>query len=139
MIHVVCAVIEGNDGRLLACRRSPEQSMPGKWEFPGGKVEIDENAEDALIREIREELGCAIHVASSLPVVEHDYPEFSIRLIPYLCSLEGRSVPQILEHAEMRWVTVADCAALDWAEADVPIWSALLNGERGDAACSYEW
>jgi len=127
MIHVVCAVIEDNDGRLLVCRRSSEQAMAGKWEFPGGKVEVGENAEDALIREIREELGCAIDVASSLPLVEHDYPKFSIRLIPYLCRFEGGSVPQILEHAEMRWVTLADCAALDWAEADVPIWSGLLK------------
>ena len=132
MIHVVCAVIEDNDGRLLACRRSSEQSMPGKWEFPGGKVEVDENAEDALIREIREELGCAIHVVSRLPWVEHDYPKFSIRLIPYLCRLEGESAPQILEHAEMRWITLADCAVLDWADADVPIWLALLNNAANE-------
>jgi 8-oxo-dGTP diphosphatase len=131
MINVVCAVISDREGRLLACRRSSEQSQAGKWEFPGGKIEAGESAEDALVREIREELGCAIHVSSSLPVVEYRYPEFSIRLIPYFCQLVGGHGPQILEHSEMRWVTLTDCAALDWAEADIPIWSALLTVEAG--------
>lgn len=129
MINVVCAVISDREGRLLACRRSSKQSQPGKWEFPGGKINVGEDAEDALIREIREELGCGIHVNSRLPVIEHGYPEFFIRLIPYCCQLVGGDVPRILEHSEMRWVALSDCAALDWAEADVPIWSNLLSHE----------
>lgn len=140
MINVVCAVISDCEGRLLACRRSSEQSQPGKWEFPGGKIEVGEDAEDALVREISEELGCAIQVNSSLPVVEHRYPEFSIRLIPYFCQLEDGEIPQIMEHAEMRWVTLTECSGLDWAEADIPIWLALLSDiERGVTARGYDW
>jgi len=123
---VVCAVIFNELGEVLACLRSAAQSHAGKWEFPGGKVESGENPADALVREISEELACAIVVGESLPVVEHCYPGCSIRLMPYRCRIIEGCEPSALEHAELRWIPLKDCLLLDWAEADVPIWEDLL-------------
>jgi len=128
VINVVCAVIFNEKGELFACQRSSAQSHAGKWEFPGGKVESGEDPADALVREISEELGCAIVVGESLPVVELDYPEVSIRLMPYRCQIIKGCEPSALEHAELRWISLKDCPALDWAEADVPIWERFAVG-----------
>lgn len=113
---------------MLACQRSADQSHAGKWEFPGGKVEPGEEAAEALVREIREELGCAIGVGASLPPVEHSYPSVTIRLMPYRCTLAEGDEPNALEHAALRWIPLNECSELDWAEADIPIWAGLLNG-----------
>ena len=125
MINVVCAVLEDSQGRLLVCQRPEGKALAGKWEFPGGKVEPDELAPEALRREVFEELGCVVRVGRPLPEVEHHYPEFSIRLMPFLCELE-KGEPVAHEHAELRWLKYADLPMLDWAEADVPIWQGLL-------------
>ena len=127
MINVVCAVIQDGEGRLLVCRRPEGKPLAGKWEFPGGKVEPGEDAAPALCREIFEELVCEIIVGLALPEVEHDYPGFSIRLLPFLCRLKSGQ-PRAVEHSEICWVKLAQCEALDWTDADVPIWRALLVG-----------
>jgi len=124
MVHVVCAVIQDGAGRVLACQRGAAQSHAGKWEFPGGKVEAGELESEALKREIVEELGCEIEVGVALSPVLHRYPDFTIRLQPFLCRLCDGQQPQAQEHAELRWVALTDCGQLDWAEADVPIWRA---------------
>ena len=126
MINVVCAVIGDKEGRLLVCRRAQGKSLAGKWEFPGGKVELDELPEQALRRELSEELACEVDVGKVLPEVEYHYPEFSIRLLPFLCSLKCGD-PIAVEHSEIRWITPEQCSSLDWAEADVPIWEALVS------------
>lgn len=127
MINVVCAVIHDEQGRMLACQRSSDQSMAGKWEFPGGKVEAGEDEAQALIREMEEELACKIQVGDRLSPVEHDYPDFSIRLIPYRCHIVENAPLKLLEHAAIRWLMPEQCALLDWAEADIPIWQELLS------------
>jgi len=126
MINVVCAVIRDKEGRLLVCRRPDGKALAGKWEFPGGKVELDEPLELALRRELSEELACEIDLGKALPEVEHHYPEFSIRLLPFLCSLKSGE-PIAVEHSEIRWIKPDQCSALDWAEADVPIWQTLIS------------
>lgn len=124
MINVVCAVIEDADGRVLVCRRPEGKMLAGMWEFPGGKVESGEEPMDALRREVLEELNCRVEVREVLPAVVHDYPEFTIHLIPYRCeALQG--IPEPLEHDEIRWVRPEECGQLEWAEADVPIWQRL--------------
>jgi 8-oxo-dGTP diphosphatase len=125
MIHVACAVIE-KDGLILAARRSPESPMPGKWEFPGGKLEKDESPEDCLRREIREELDIDVIVLRSLPPVFHSYPDFDIRLYPFLCRVEGSGgfseiSPLPRNHSEIRWDTPENLKCLDWAGADIPV------------------
>ena len=126
MINVVCAVIQDNEGRFLVCRRPEGKALAGKWEFPGGNVELDEPPEQALRRELSEELACEIDVGKALPEVEHHYTGFSIRLLPFLCSLKSGE-PIALEHSEIRWITPDQCSSLNWAEADVPIWKALVS------------
>ena len=121
IIPVVCAIIE-QDGLVLCALRSEQMSLPGKWEFPGGKLELNELAEDALIREIEEELNVSIEILESLPISDYSYvPEKVIRLIPFRCVIQNNEIPVAAEHAEFRWVKKEDLLNLNWAEADVPI------------------
>jgi 8-oxo-dGTP diphosphatase len=120
-IPVVCAIIE-QDGLVLCALRSEQMSLPGKWEFPGGKLELNELAEDALIREIKEELNVSIEITESMPISDYSYvPEKVIRLIPFRCVIRNNETPVAAEHAELRWVKKEDLLNLNWAEADVPI------------------
>lgn len=121
IIPVVCAIIE-QDGLVLCALRSEQMSLPGKWEFPGGKLELNELAEDALIREIKEELNVSINILESLPISDYSYvPEKVIRLIPFRCTIKNNEILVANEHAELRWVKKEDLLNLNWAEADVPI------------------
>lgn len=120
MIDVVCAVIRDGDGRVLAARRPPGKAQAGRWEFPGGKIEPSESAGDALVREIREELGCTLAVGPALTPVDHPYPGGLIRLRPFLAEIIAGH-PVAHEHSEWRWVGPAEAARLDWAPADLPI------------------
>ena len=120
-IPVVCAIIE-QDVLVLCALRSEHMSLPGKWEFPGGKLEVNELPEEALIREIKEELNVEIRIVESLPIAEHAYvPEKIIQLIPYRCVIVRNETPSATEHAELRWVKKDELLQLDWAAADVPI------------------
>jgi 8-oxo-dGTP diphosphatase len=119
-IDVVCAVIGRADGRVLAARRPPDKAMGGLWEFPGGKIEPEEEPRGALAREIREELGTDIEVDAPLAPVCHDYGSFAIRLLPFRCRLTGPE-PMAAEHPELRWVTEDEAARLEWAPADIPV------------------
>jgi len=126
MFDVVCAVIRDQEGRFLVCKRAEGKALAGSWEFPGGKVESGEDPQLALQREIIEELACEIKVCEQLPAVEHHYPEYSIRLLPFICSI-NYGEPVALEHAEILWATQDQCRSLHWAPADVPIWTALFS------------
>ncbi len=121
IIPVVCAIIE-QDGLVLCALRSEHMSLPGKWEFPGGKLELNELPEEALIREIKEELNVEIKIIEALPIAEHAYvPEKIIQLIPFRCVVESNETPSATEHAELRWMKKDDLLQLDWAAADIPI------------------
>ncbi len=120
-IPVVCAIIEQDD-QVLCALRSEQMTLPGKWEFPGGKLELNEIPEDALIREIKEELNISIEIIEALPISDYSYvPEKVIRLIPFRCNIQNNEIPVAAEHAELRWVKKEDLLNLKWAEADVPI------------------
>lgn len=121
IIPVVCAIIE-RDGLVLCALRSKHMSLPGKWEFPGGKLEANELPEEALIREINEELNIEIKIIEALPIAEHAYvPEKIIQLIPYRCVTVSDETPTPTEHSELRWMKKDDLLQLDWAAADIPI------------------
>ena len=127
IIPVVCAIIE-QDGLVLCALRSEHMSLPEKWEFPGGKLEVNELPEEALIREIKEELNVEIQIVDALPIAEHAYvPEKIIQLIPYRCAIVGDETLSATEHAELRWVKKDELMLLDWAEADIPIVKYLMN------------
>jgi 8-oxo-dGTP diphosphatase len=120
-IPVVCAVIE-REGCLLIAQRPAHKHLPLKWEFPGGKVEPGEEPAAAIIREIREELGCAIVVTRALPRFLHDYKTVLIEMIPFVCVLvEGSPAPHPHEHLALDWIKPADLAGYDLAPADLPV------------------
>ena len=96
-------------------------NLPLKWEFPGGKVEEDENLETCLRREIKEELGVEIKVNERLPFNIHSYSDDNlINLIPFRCSLQTFEI-DLKEHQKIEWLLLPELDKLDWAEADIPI------------------
>lgn len=131
-VPVVCALII-RDGRVLIAQRPANKHLALKWEFPGGKVEPGEEAAAAIIREIREELGCEIQITVALQSVRHRYGRGEIELMPFLCLLATHSPePQPHEHVAMAWVRAADLDAYDLAEADLPV-VRLLQARSAEA------
>ena len=123
-IEVVAAVIL-RDGRVFATQRG-YGDFKDMWEFPGGKMEKGESREDALKREIREELATDISVDSFLGTVEYDYPKFHLILHCFLCSLIGESL-SLLEHESARWLSAEQLESVDWLPADLSIIKQLKN------------
>ncbi len=124
-VQVVCAIIEAADGRVLVAQRPAHKHLGLKWEFAGGKVEANEEPRSALIREIREELGCAIAITGELPSFTHDYGTVLIEMIPFVAALEAQSPPpHPHEHVAVRWVTPAELDSMDLAPAD---WSVVAS------------
>lgn len=125
-INVVGAVLTRGQ-TVLAARRSATMSLPGLWEFPGGKIEVNESPEQALLRELEEELLCAAEIGEHIETTEHEYDFGIVILTTYYCSLTG-SEPQLTEHSEIRWVPTAELDQLDWAPADIPAVHKVMNG-----------
>jgi 8-oxo-dGTP diphosphatase len=116
ILEVCCGIIE-ESGKIYAFRRGGGMKMPGKWEFPGGKVEAGESAESALHRELFEELQIKIEILERMEAVYHDYSEFTIHLIPFRARiLEGTIL--LIEHDTLQLGTIAELNDLDWADAD---------------------
>ncbi len=130
-VDVVGAVIENEAGEVLCARRDPEMARGGLWEFPGGKIEPGERPEESLRREIREDLGCDIEVGAPVAEATHRYPDITVRLFTFRARLVGGQ-PKPREHAELRWVRMADLDQLDWAPADLPTVARLRAEARGD-------
>ncbi len=101
-------------------------SMPLKWEFPGGKVGEDESLEACLVRELAEELRIVAKIRRPLPATTHQYPSFKITLYPFVCEI-ARGDLCMHEHAAIRWLSPRDLPALDWAAADIPVFSAYIK------------
>lgn len=118
VVHVVGAAIVHN-GKCLVAERGPLMSLSGKWEFPGGKVELGESPESALAREISEELGLVIDVRELLGSGTARAGTKLIRLDVYAASIQGGALV-LREHARAAWASAAELASFDWAEADVP-------------------
>ncbi|HCK88651.1 MAG TPA: hypothetical protein DHW39_07555 [Erysipelotrichaceae bacterium] len=114
-IHVTAAVIRDRD-RIFATQRGYGEYKDG-WEFPGGKIEENETSEEALIREIREELNMQIRVLKYLGTAECDYPGFHLSMDCWLCEItEGR--PELLEHEAARWLKKDELDSVAWLPAD---------------------
>lgn len=121
-IEVVAAIIQ-HEGKYLATQRG-YGDWRGFWEFPGGKIELGEAREEALVREIREELRMGIAVERLLCTTEYDYPAFHLTMHCYLCHItEG--TPQLTEHLEARWLSPEELHSVEWLLADVEAASKL--------------
>lgn len=120
-VEVVAAIIVDR-GRILATQRG-YGDLAGGWEFPGGKVEEGETDEEALVREIHEELDARIEVERLLTTVEYQYPAFYLIMHCYISSLESGIT--LLEHKAARWVSKDDIDSLDWLPADVEVVDAI--------------
>ncbi|MFD1739063.1 (deoxy)nucleoside triphosphate pyrophosphohydrolase [Bacillus salitolerans] len=118
-IRVVAAVIYNEHNQILCAKRSAEMSMPGKWEFPGGKVENGESDVDALTREIKEELQCEIEVERLITEVNHEYEAIIVQLVTYAAKIM-KGIPLKSEHEKLEWLTLDQLSSVDWAEADLP-------------------
>jgi 8-oxo-dGTP diphosphatase len=116
-VDVVAAVII-SDRHVLATQRS-HGAFKDRWEFPGGKVEPDESPEQALVREIDEELAATIEVGKQLCAIDYDYDTFHLHMLCYRCHLTSGFT--LVEHEAMKWVDSADIDELDWLPADVTV------------------
>ena len=127
-INVVAAVIRKGD-KILATQRGYGEFKDG-WEFPGGKIEPGERPEEALKREIKEELKAAIFVGDDLGVVEYDYPNFHLNMRCFMCSLVSEDVT-LLEHEAMKWLTAETIDTVNWLPADKPMTEKIKEILRG--------
>ena len=117
-INVVAAVIF-NDGRVFATQRGYGEFKDG-WEFPGGKIEPGESPEDALRREIREELEVEVNVGELIDTIEYDYPAFHLSMKCYACTIADGN-PHLLEHEAAKWLSSTQLSSVDWLPADITL------------------
>jgi 8-oxo-dGTP diphosphatase len=125
MIKVVCGIIH-KEGKVLICRRKPEKSLGGYWEFPGGKVEPEESQIESLKRELLEELQLEVEIQDFFYASEHQYENFSIELIAYTCVYKESNMI-LTDHDQIEWVGHSEL--LDWklSPADIPLAVRLMQ------------
>ncbi|MBR3355427.1 MAG: (deoxy)nucleoside triphosphate pyrophosphohydrolase [Oscillospiraceae bacterium] len=130
-IRVVAAIIHSfKEGKevVFATQRGYGDFKDG-WEFPGGKVEEKETPEDAIVREIKEELTVDIVVEKYLTTVEYDYPQFHLSMDCYICRVqEGNMV--LKEHEAARWLCYQDLDSINWLPADIKVVTALKDSKE---------
>lgn len=124
--HISAAIIY-RDETVLACRRAfdDESGLHHRWELPGGKVEPGESAEEALRREIAEELGCRLQLVWEYDTVEFDYPEFHLTMDVFVCTLAPGAEPELRVHDRFRWLSKAELLDVEWLPADVKLMEGL--------------
>src|SRR5687768_2438140 len=104
-VHVAIGIVVGPRG-ILICRRKENDTFAGYWEFPGGKIEAGETPEQAVARELLEELAIRVTPTRALPTIEHDYPKARVVLRPFVCRLDAGD-PVAISAAEFVWVEAA--------------------------------
>jgi 8-oxo-dGTP diphosphatase len=136
-IKVVAAIIQslGADGEpLIFATQRGYGEYKDWWEFPGGKIEVGETAENALVREIQEELSATISVDRYLTTVEYDYPSFHLSMDCFWCSLADGHLT-LLEHEAAKWLPLNNLRQVNWLPADVIVIDAIEKSmDDGDHA-----
>lgn len=123
-IKVVAAIIIHNQ-KILATQRGYGE-FQGGWEFPGGKIEPEESPEEALKREIKEELDVSISIKKHLITVEYTYPSFHLSMQCYFCEIQSGEIT-LLEHKAAKWLSKEDLSSVSWLPADVEVVDAIKN------------
>lgn len=125
LLEVVAAIIRDDEGRIFATQRG-YGAMKDGWEFPGGKMEAGETPEQALKREIREELTAEIDVDNFLCTVEWDYPDFHLTMHCYWCRVKSGTLI-LKEHEAARWLTIDQLDSVAWLPADREVIKKIIN------------
>jgi 8-oxo-dGTP diphosphatase len=126
-IKVVAAIIENEENEILCALRSPEMSMSNLWEFPGGKVEKNENPYSALVREISEELECTIETTHEIFNDNiHEYNDIAVNLLSIKAKIV-HGTPNAREHSKILWLKRENLPSLKWAPADLPAVKQLME------------
>ncbi len=129
-IRVVAALIV-QDGRIFTTQRG-YGAMKDGWEFPGGKIEPGETPEEALAREIREELDAQVAVGNLFETVEYDYPQFHLSMACYFCTIESGKLV-LKEHEAAKWLAPEELESVDWLPADRELVRHLLHRQKNGA------
>ncbi len=129
-IEVAAAVIEDPEGRIFATQRGYGE-WKDWWEFPGGKIEAGETPQQALRREIHEELDAEIEVGELLRTIEYDYPAFHLTMHCFRCQIKAQNTKgqgyTLLEHEAARWLAPKDLQTVRWLPADEEIINELMQ------------
>lgn len=125
---VVVAALLVERGRLLICQRSPRGRFPNKWEFPGGKVEPGEALQDALLRELTEELGITAEIGAEVWTTDYQYPGYPSVRLHFFSVRRYSSVPENRVFQKILWVNLNDLTLYDFLEADRPLVAQLQSG-----------
>ena len=126
LVEVVAAVIENENNEILCALRSPIMTLPNMWEFPGGKIELGESREEALIREVKEELELDINNLEYLTTVDYDYPNFHLTMHCFICEICGGELV-LNAHNDAKWVSLEELSTQKWVPADVEVVEKILN------------
>ncbi|MBP2636553.1 MAG: ADP-ribose pyrophosphatase [Firmicutes bacterium] len=129
MIEVIAAVIQ-DKGTILIARRPIGDKLAGKWEFPGGKVEVGETPEECLRREIKEEVNIEISVSDFFGESIYEYPNRTIQLKAYWCTWLSGEI-ELNSHDTIEWVDIACLSDYDFAPADLPFVDKLRGDSHG--------
>ena len=125
-IEVVAAVFVNSRKQIYCARRKNEGELALKWEFPGGKIEPGESHQEALKREIKEELSADVHIGDFIMTVHHQYQSFHITMHAYYAEvIHGTLI--LSEHTDSKFLYKEELLQLDWAEADIPIVKLLMK------------
>ena len=127
-IEVVAAIILDNEGRIFATQRG-YGDWKDWWEFPGGKMEPGETPEEALKREILEELETKIQIERHFTTIDYYYPKFRLKMHCFICSIESGSLT-LKEHEAARWLKLSDIYSVDWLPADRVVVDELMAAEE---------
>lgn len=127
-IRVVAAIIRDGNGRIFATQRGYGPYKDG-WEFPGGKIEEGETPQNALKREIREELDAEIRVGESAGHIEHDYPEFHLSMDCFFCTLLSENMT-LKEHEAAKWLSPEELDSVAWLPADLSLIERLKTNTK---------